>query len=320
MTVDARAAEPLEAMPVQLPAQAAGAAEARARYFNSGNAFNVAVPGVPAATFRTEADRARAAGTGLVACDQSGALDLGFAATTPLMLARYAALASRATLAAAFVATGAIWYVIAGGGEAGVAGESFAWGAGDVFVTPGGVDVKLGAGDGGALLWVVTNEPQPAFEGVVPSAAQAGAAPPVQYPAAEIARQLARVVAAPRASTTSGCALIFSSQRAQASRNVLPTLTLSLNTLPPRERQRTHKHNAAAITLVVAGRACYTLVDGARTDWSPHATLVTPRGAAHSHYNDGDERAVFLIVQDGGPHYHARTMGFAFLAAESPEA
>jgi hypothetical protein len=40
---------------------------------------------------------------------------------------------------------------------------------------------------------------------------------------------------------------------------------------------------------------------------------VTPPGAPHSHHNDGDRRALFLIVQDGGLHYHARTMGFSFL-------
>ncbi len=55
------------------------------------------------------------------------------------------------------------------------------------------------------------------------------------------------------------------------------------------------------------------MVGGVRCDWSPFATLVTPPGAPHSHHNGGDSRALFLIVQDGGLHYHARTMGFEFL-------
>ena len=43
------------------------------------------------------------------------------------------------------------------------------------------------------------------------------------------------------------------------------------------------------------------------------STLVTPAGDPHSHHNNGGVMAHFLIVQDGGLHYHARTMGFEFL-------
>jgi quercetin dioxygenase-like cupin family protein len=39
--------------------------------------------------------------------------------------------------------------------------------------------------------------------------------------------------------------------------------------------------------------------------------MITPPGAPHSHHNEGDELALFLIVQDGGLHDHTRTMGFA---------
>jgi gentisate 1,2-dioxygenase len=95
----------------------------------------------------------------------------------------------------------------------------------------------------------------------------------------------------------------------------MPSLTLSLNTVPAREHQREHRHNSAAITLVLKGECAYSMVGGLRCDWSPFATLVTPATDPHSHHNESDERAMFLIVQDGGLHYHARTMGFAFLEA-----
>ena len=95
----------------------------------------------------------------------------------------------------------------------------------------------------------------------------------------------------------------------------MASLTLSLNTLPGGAAQRPHRHNAAAITLVVQGRSSFSLIDGARAEWSEWATLVTPPCAPHSHHNGGSERALFLIVQDGGFHYQARTMGFAFLDA-----
>jgi gentisate 1,2-dioxygenase len=94
---------------------------------------------------------------------------------------------------------------------------------------------------------------------------------------------------------------------------VLPTLTLSLNTLPAGEVQRAHRHNSAAITLVLNGERCHTRIDGEPMAWSLGMTLVTPPGALHSHHNEGaGTRARFLIVQDGALYYHCRTMGFAF--------
>jgi gentisate 1,2-dioxygenase len=112
---------------------------------------------------------------------------------------------------------------------------------------------------------------------------------------------------------TSGLALIFSSDGLEAWRNITPSLTLSLNTLPPGEDQRAHRHNSAAVTLILQGESCHSLVDGIPCPWEQGGTMVTPPGAPHSHHNRGGTQARFLIVQDGGLHYHARTMGFAFL-------
>ncbi len=301
-------------MPVQLPASPGGPAEARARFFNSGNAFNVKLPPVPARRFVDEAVAALEAGTSaFFLCDQSEAIGAPFAATTPLMLARYAAIAPNDTLRADFAATGAIWYVIRGSGSMAVGDERIAFGPGDVVLAPCGQPALLTAADGGAVLWVVTNEPQLAFDGSRPPAPETAPVELVHYPASEIAAQLGKVVAASQNATTSGIALIFSSDRQEKARNILPTLTLSLNTVPAGEQQRAHRHNSAAITLILKGEDCYSMVGAEKCDWSPFATLVTPATEPHSHHNNSDARAMFLIVQDGGLHYHARTMGFAFL-------
>ncbi|MBP0615083.1 cupin domain-containing protein [Jiella mangrovi] len=299
-------------MPVQLPCDPGSAAQGRARFFNSGNAFNLKLAAVPAAAFREEATAALALeATGFTLCDQSAVIGSPFPATTPLMLARYAAIRPDERLDADFNATGAIWYVMAGAATASTAGEKLSIAAGDVVLTPGGGKVSLEAGSHGAVLWVVTNEPQLAFEGARPDPSLM--APPVHYPAAEIERQLERVVEASTNATTSGIALIFSTKEQEARRNILPSLTLSLNTVPAGEQQRAHRHNSAAVTLILKGEAAYSKVADARCEWSPFATLVTPAGDPHSHHNDGADRAAFLIVQDGGLHYHARTMGFAFM-------
>jgi gentisate 1,2-dioxygenase len=98
----------------------------------------------------------------------------------------------------------------------------------------------------------------------------------------------------------------------EAQRTTTPTFTLAMNSLLPGEAQRGHRHNAAAVTLVLEGEGCYSLIDGERVDWEPHTVMITPPAAFHSHHNGGARAALFLIVQDGGLYYHCRTMGFSY--------
>lgn len=299
-------------LPMQHPHAPASAAQARARFFNSGNAFDIKLPEVPARLFAPPQEGRY----GVFDCDQSRALGCGFAASTPLLLARYLRIAARAALPPLDVrATGSVWYVISGSGSLAGAVDGFAFAAGDVFLLPGACGYRLEAGAAGALLWSVGNEPQLAFEHAQPAPVAEAPIDAVHYPAGEIERQLALIFSSATRSQTSGRALIFSSDRQAAARNLTPTLTLSFNTLEPNTHQRTHRHNSAAVTLVVQGEGCHSLVDQTHCPWAPWATLVTPPGAPHSHHNAGARGARFLIVQDGGLHYHTRTMGFEFLEA-----
>ena len=298
-------------LPVQHPQAPATEAAARARFFNSGNAFNVKLAPVPAADFAAVAAGAMDLDTptGVLLCDQSPAIGCPFPATSPLMLARYAVIRAGEVLDLDTRATGLIGYVLRGAGEA----PDFAWAEGDIFLIPGGAQ-RLTAREH-AVVWLVGNEPMLAFEALRESAAPIA---PVHYPAAEIERQLAIIGACTTNPGTSGLAVIFSSDGLEAWRNITPSLTLSLNTLPPGEHQRAHRHNSAAITLALQGQACHSMVGGEKKPWSIGNTLVTPAGDPHSHHNAGSIQARFLIVQDGGLHYHARTMGFEFL--EDPTA
>lgn len=317
LATDTSAARILDGDP---PTEAATPAQRRARFFNSGNAFNLKLPAVPRARFDAARDAATAsqATTGLYPMDQSAAIGCGFPATTPLVLARYLRINPGEALATGFAASGEVHYVISGEGETVVGdpaagGETIAWGTGDVLVLPGGRQVRHRASGGAAaVLWTVTNEPALAFERLNPPTPGAAAVDPVHYPAAEIARQVAVLTSLPEAADQAGVALIFSAERTADSRNAMPSLTLALNTLAPGRQQRAHRHNAAAITLCIDGEGCFSMIDGHRVDWSPFATMVTPPAEVHSHHNGGPRLARFLIVQDGGWHYHARTMGFEF--------
>ena len=69
----------MASMPVQRPTKPGSDAAARARFFNSGNAFNLKLPPVPARIFADEAARALAGtSTGFIVCDQSDAIGCPF--------------------------------------------------------------------------------------------------------------------------------------------------------------------------------------------------------------------------------------------------
>lgn len=301
-------------------------AQARGRYFNSANAFNIRLAAVPAQSFGDATARAMAPGarTGTIDCDQSAALGCEGPATTPLMLARYVRIAARESLGARLRGSGAICYVIAGAGtteikvdKEGIPGddktERIEWAAGDVILFPGASEVVHRADGEDAVLWLVDDEPLMAFGGLRATPRTTSAT--VHYPAAEIRHQLERLYDAEPEATTSGRALIFSNETLEHTHNLHPFLTLSLNTLPPGESQAAHLHNSAAVTLIVDGDDCHSMVDGQLVPWQRWTTMVTPPGAPHSHHNGGAKRALFLIVQDGGLHYRTRTMGFTSLPA-----
>ncbi len=301
-------------MPAQPPSKPGSPAEARGRFFNTGNAFNVKLPPVPDHIFTAEPLQALdpATPTGLIACDLSDALACGFPATSPLVLARYARIRAGETLETDFVASGVICYVIAGHGTTDGAGATVEWQKGDLFILPGGQPFTHAAANEDAVLWMVTNEPQLAFERLRPPAPGAAPTEIVHFRADEIERQIELIYQVGRDEGIAGSALIFSSEGQEATRNILPTLTLAMNSLPGGVTQRPHRHNAVAVSLIIRGDRCYSVMDGKRKDWAQWATSITPPVSVHSHHNAGNEQAMFLIVQDGGLFYHARAMGFEF--------
>ena len=305
-------------LPVQHAQSPASLAESRARFFNSGNAFDIRLPDIPDHIFTSEPMLALRADTptGLIPCDLSGEMACPFPATSPLMLARYAKIRAAESLQTAFVASGVICYVIQGSGSTTGVSGTVVWNPGDVFILPGG-EAFTHAALSDAVLWIVTNEPQLAFEALRPPADGKAPTDLVHYTGKEIARQLKFLQDVGRNEATAGTALVFSSDRQEANRNVLPTLTLAMNALPPGTSQRAHRHNSAAVMLLIQSNDCYSLLDGKRKNWAPWATTVTPPVSVHSHYNDGDQQAMFLVVQDGGLFYHLRAMGFSF--AEHPQ-
>jgi gentisate 1,2-dioxygenase len=287
---------------------------ARARYFNSGNAFALNLSRVPSVQFVDERDRAfdPDTPTGLIDMDLSEALETAYPATTPLVLSRYARIRAGETLDVDVRASTQIFCVLAGRGTTRIGDETVHWQAGDVLALPGAASAEHRA-DETAVAWLVTDEPALSFLDLEPVAAAASAIQPVHYHAEDLRTELDRVYQHPDADTFPGYAVVLSHAGLEHTRNIHPTMTLALNSLPAGRSQRPHVHSAMALTLCLQGEGVYSLVDGERKDWRQHAVMVTPPGAPHAHHNEGDARMESYVIQDGGLHYYARTTGFAFV-------
>ena len=231
------------------------------------------------------------------------------------MLVRYARIRSGHRLETDIQASAAICYVITGSGCSRGAGQATNWSPGDVIVLPGGEAFTHEAAED-TVLWMVTNEPQLAFEGLRPPLPGSSPTALVHFRAEEISQQLHMLQQVGRNAETAGIAVVFSSDQQEQRRNLLPSLTLAMNALPAHGSQRAHRHNAAAVMLLIDADGCHSRLDGVRKNWSRWATSVTPPGCSHSHHNDSNRQAMFLVVQDAGIYYHARAMGFSFTDAQ----
>jgi gentisate 1,2-dioxygenase len=288
---------------------------ARARYYSPSNIFQVKRAPIPRRNFIEECERARAddTPTGWITLDIAEEIGVEAPATTPLMLARYAKVAPRETLGGHFTASGEIYYVISGDGTAAKAGETLAFAQSDVFTLPGGAATTLRAGDDGAVLFQVTNEPELAFHGL--SAPEPSKSPTVaaRYP---IESWLAELISARNVNNQdeerSGQALHLTSERNGKTDALHPTIKVAINSLDPGCSQRQHRHNSVAMTLPIQSRNVHSVIEGERLDWHPFAMMITPPTELHEHCNEGDELMLSLVIQDGGLYFRCRTIGFSF--------
>ena len=285
----------------------------RARFWSAANNFQQLQPQVPSHVFAAERDRAldRRTGTALIPMDLSDRLGLDYPATVPNLLSRYVRVDENDEIEFEVVSSGEAYYAMDGSGEVEKGDDRFAWAAGDVFVLPGaGGSTRVRADEGGALLWMVTDEPVLSYFGVE-AAPPRGDAAAVHYPAEAIETEMALIHQRVDDGKQSGKAMLFTRDGLDATHLATPTVAFAYNSLAPDDDQPPHRHNAAALTLCVKGEGVHSEIDGSRVDWMDRAVMVTPPSALHSHHNRGAEMMFSVVAQDGGVFYNARTLGYA---------
>ena len=279
------------------------------------------------------------AGTRLVPLDLSGALGVGYPATSPALLAAFMVLEAGGSLTTTPDATSELYYCLEGTGRTEIdrapvpdatsdeapSGGTITWGPGDFLALPAGcTSHHTGGAEHRSLLYRVTDAPLLAYLGVAPGPARFA---PTRYDADTSSARLAEVEAHPDAATRSRVSILLGNAALPQTLTVTHTLWAMLGVLPPGRVQRPHRHQSVALDLITdCSPGCYTLVgrevdergeivDPVRVEWERAGAFVTPPGLWHSHHNESGRPARLVPVQDAGLHTYLRTLDIRFTAS-----
>lgn len=266
-------------------------------------------------------------GTGVLALDLSDQLGTPYAATSPAMLAAFVVLESGDELTTTSDATSELWFWLEGSGTTtltapGRSPRPCPWSAGDLFVLPGGWTATHHSTPGHrSLAYRVTDAPLLAYLGVAPQTARFA---PTLHRADVTRARLAEVEQDPEAATRSRISILVGNAATPQTLTATHTLWAMLGVLPAGQVQRPHRHQSAALDLIITcAPGCFTLVgssidgsgaivDPQRVDWEAAGAFVTPPGQWHSHHNESGAPAYLLPVQDAGLHTYLRSLDIRF--------
>lgn len=252
--------------------------------------------------------------------DLSEVLQCQGPATSPGLRARFLRILAGERLAVDPKATSMLFHVFEGGGKAiqGLTCLSFA--KGDFFVMPGGDPVGFLA-ESTARIYAVDDEPLLRYLGVRPDS---GRFVPTLYPASRVNEELRAIASDPKAPDRNRISLLLGNARFPQTRTVTHTLWAMLGIVPPRSSQKPHRHQSVALDFVSqCSPGCYSLaglalgadgeiINPTRICWEEGMAFVTPPGMWHAHFNESDEEAFIVPIQDAGLHTHLRTLDIRF--------
>jgi gentisate 1,2-dioxygenase len=294
-----------------------------ARFFEYSKAANPIGAGftsrVPIETF--SADLHKGGATRVVPLDLATALGIADGpATSPALLANFVHIRPAEKLSTAPMATSELYYILRGDGISVVDGQVISWTAGDFLTLPAGCRSTHHATTDAALYWV-TDEPLLRYLGVRPDQPRFRA---TKYDGTTTRAELAKALEAPHAADRSRISVLLANANQNQTRTITHVLWAMYGIVPARSAQRPHRHQSVALDLCVdCPPGCYTLlgtrlddggdiVDPIRVDWAPGAAFTTPPGMWHAHYNESDDDAWIVPIQDAGLQTYLRSLDIRF--------
>ena len=258
--------------------------------------------------------------TRVIPLDLSKQLGVDYPATGPGLLAHFVRVNAGEQQSLDPIATSQVLYVLGGAGAITQGAHEIAYTQGTFMALPGGVLATIRA-DSDTTLYYVNDAPLMSYLGVATVRPRFD---PTLYPAREANAKLAEVEHAPGAAEHNRISVLLGNRHFPQSRTVTHTMWAMFGIVEPHSLQKPHRHQSIALDLIVGcKKGCYTLVgtelDGkneivnpTRVDWTPGLAFVTPPGYWHAHYNETDEPAHVIPLQDAGLHTYLRTLDIQF--------
>lgn len=258
--------------------------------------------------------------TRIVPLDLSAELGCDYAATGPDLMANFVRIVAGEQLSVDPNATSLVFYVLEGAGSVAQRDSAFRFAQGDFFSLPGGAPATLSA-DSTARLYYVNDAPlldylgtrvaNPRFE-------------PTLYPAARAKEELDKVASAPGAALRNRVSVLLGNRHFPQTRTVTHSMWAMFGVIAANSVQKPHRHQSIALDFIPACRpGVYTLVgteldeagnivDPVRVDWTPGMAFVTPPGYWHAHFNESNDVAYVIPLQDAGLQTYLRALDIRF--------
>ncbi|HEY2000421.1 cupin [Paraburkholderia sp.] len=258
--------------------------------------------------------------TRVVPLDLSAELGCPGPATGPGLSASFLRINTGETLTLDPNATSQLCYVISGNGELTQGEAGFPFAQGDFFTLPGGTAAQLAA-HAAATLYYVNDAPLLTYLGT--SGVQARFAATL-YPAARAQAELRKVAEDGHASLRNRVSVLMGNTNFPQTRTVTHVLWAMFGIVPPHSVQKPHRHQSIALDFIAGGNpGVYTLVgkeldengdivNPTRVDWETGMAFVTPPGYWHAHFNETNENAYVIPIQDAGLQTYLRTLDIRF--------
>ncbi|XVJ50046.1 cupin (plasmid) [Pseudomonas sp. UBT] len=256
----------------------------------------------------------------VVALDLSDALGCEGPATGPGLCANFIRLNAGDALTLHPNATSQVFYVIAGEGRVVQGEHAIEWSTGCFIALPGMLEARFSASQD-ARLYYVHDEPLLRYLGVTRSTDRFV---PTLYPAALANQKLREAADDPHAQDRSRISILLGNRNFPQTRTVTHVLWAMYGILPAGSIQKPHRHQSIALDFIIdCPEGCYSLVgteldaDGqirnpVRVDWAPGLAFVTPPGYWHAHFNESDQEAFLIPIQDAGLQTYLRALDIRF--------
>jgi len=260
--------------------------------------------------------------TGVIPLDLSKQLGIKTGrATSPALLANFLRIRPGEQIDTSPNATSQLYYVLYGRGFAAVNGRLIKWEKGDFLTLPAGARSVFYADSEAAMYWV-HDEPLLRYLGAKAREPRFRA---TKFRRSDVVSKLEEIASRPGANEKSRVSVLLANENQEQTLTITHVLWAMFGVLPANQEQRPHRHQSVALDLILDAppSGCYTLlgtrldergniVDPIRVDWQAGGAFTTPPGMWHAHFNETDQAAHLIPVQDAGLQTYLRSLDIKF--------